>query len=343
VSAGAAVSIDKTTGRILELDGLRGFAVLLVVAYHYAHPHIPLGWGGVDLFFVLSGFLISGILLDSRQSPRYYRVFYTRRAARIIPAYALLLGVGALLYSGRVSSSYIPAWAYLLFAQNWFMAAGDGLFIWSITWSLAIEEQFYITLAPLVKRFGERLREIAIGMIAFSVLARLVWMFSREHHRITICRLDGLGFGILCMLAMRSPSIRKQCERYAAPALCALGVGMIPLIYADTVGQFDRSLGLTSVLGIFWIDAFCAALVMFTLTRSDGAFTSLLRSRPLREAGKYSYFIYLFHQSFWVLSGVFVTWPLRPILAGTLTLASAIASWKLIESPLLGMARRSKY
>lgn len=158
--------------RIRELDGLRGIAILLVVGFHYftcqVLPDDPLpfrflgraffqGWNGVDLFFVLSGFLIVGILLDARGSRNFFRVFYTRRACRILPLYYLivilfvLLGVTGLVKNDWLFTGGLPLWSYLTLTQNYLMhAQGFGPNWLGVTWSLAIEEQFYLVIPLLV-------------------------------------------------------------------------------------------------------------------------------------------------------------------------------------------------
>src|SRR5215471_18229127 len=172
-------SISKQ--RVPELDGLRGLAILLVLVYHFIGqegvlPHgslgdclqrlVIMGWSGVDLFFVLSGFLIGGILMDARGSASYYRTFYARRFFRIIPiyyawitAYILLVGlagakVQALSNSGVAPPLNLSVYSYYLFLQNLHIVSLAGLAgAWfGHLWSLAVEEQFYL-LAPLVIRF----------------------------------------------------------------------------------------------------------------------------------------------------------------------------------------------
>ena len=155
--------------RVPELDGLRGFAILLVISIHYFYnpgPNLPrglhylqsffaLGWTGVDLFFVLSGFLIGGILLDVRASPDYFKTFYIRRFFRIVPLYYLwLFCLIALVFLGHSffpsqTQSTQPAidwqiWAHFLFLQNLWSNHYSTLAGWwlAVTWSLAIEEQF---------------------------------------------------------------------------------------------------------------------------------------------------------------------------------------------------------
>ena len=155
----------ESKSRIPELDGLRGLAILLVLLYHFVsspriqpplfHKLFAIGWSGVDLFFVLSGFLIGGILLDVRESPNYFRTFYGRRFYRIVPLYYLWIGayfVIALFGSSRFPWRSIPV--YLLFLQNYTKIDRAVIAVaWlGALWSLAIEEQFYL-IVPTVVRF----------------------------------------------------------------------------------------------------------------------------------------------------------------------------------------------
>src|SRR5215467_9983632 len=162
-------SVDPTLAdshRKLELDGLRGIAVLLVVYHHWMPLTLnisgdsvagrlgALSWSGVDLFFVLSGFLIGGILLDHKNSPSYFKTFYIRRVCRILPLYILCL---ALFYmtksSGWLWNSPLPWYSYATFTQNFWTAfrGNSAEALWLVpTWSLAVEEQFYLTLPLLL-------------------------------------------------------------------------------------------------------------------------------------------------------------------------------------------------
>lgn len=164
--------------RIAELDGLRGIAILLVLLRHSifgveTHSRIgsaflaagQLSWSGVDLFFVLSGFLIGGILLDVRESPRYFQTFYVRRAYRILPIYMLTMALFALRHLpfhlpaglGDVSPVPIPCLAYFTLTQNFWMAhlGTFGPAATAVTWSLAVEEQFYLTIPFAVRKLGK--------------------------------------------------------------------------------------------------------------------------------------------------------------------------------------------
>jgi peptidoglycan/LPS O-acetylase OafA/YrhL len=171
----------KLTGRIPELDGIRGTAIALVLFHHlFIFPLVPgsflsrfviplrLSWTGVDLFFVLSGFLIGGILLDARKAPNYFQVFYSRRFFRILPIYAaMLLIIPALAMVAGVlhlenyrwlGGNPLPWYSYWTFTQNFWMARTNvsGLMILVITWSLAIEEQFYLTLPVLIRFLNKK-------------------------------------------------------------------------------------------------------------------------------------------------------------------------------------------
>src|SRR5882762_114777 len=215
------------SGRIPELDGIRGIAIGMVLIAHFflvvSRPGSPLAyalvplrldWSGVDLFFVLSGFLIGGILLDNREATNYFRVFYTRRFFRILPAYFRCVSVVYLLMrlieSGTItrlsflSSINVLPWApHLPFLQNLWLAATNAGVILVITWSLAIEEQFYLTL-PLLVRFlsPKRLLTLVCVVIVAAPLLRLTLTLMWPGHpwaafALLPCRADSLMLGVL--------------------------------------------------------------------------------------------------------------------------------------------------
>lgn len=236
----------KPSSRIPELDGLRGIAIGLIVIYHYfVRTILPahgsplwyvqasgrLAWTGVDLFFVLSGFLIGGILLDARESSNYFRVFYTRRFYRIVPLYAaylfvvfvliksVLAIVGSRIHWGGIGR--IPWYAYALFVQNFWMAKQNtlGPFGLAVTWSLAIEEQFYLTLPLAIRFLGTRGRFllIGIGILAAPALRILMFHYWPEKQWATFvlmpCRADALLFGVLAASLVRSSKHKQWLER----------------------------------------------------------------------------------------------------------------------------------
>ena len=199
-------------------------AVLLVLVHNtnkYPSLHLGLisdnGWMGVDLFFVLSGFLITRILLDTKQSECYFRNFYARRCLRIWPLYySVLLFMFVIVPFLRPSEAHAvfearssPWWAFPVFLQNFLvsipaMATGP----LGVTWSLAVEEQFYL-FWPLVVRFCNetQLRKIAIAVICLSPALRFYLSLHQVNiYSNTFCRLDGLMAGALLALVIRSVS-----------------------------------------------------------------------------------------------------------------------------------------
>jgi len=208
--------------RSLQLDAVRGLAVLLVLLHNtdiYPSLHLHLisanGWIGVDLFFVLSGFLITGILLDTKQSAGYFTNFYARRCLRIWPLYySLLLFMFVIVPILRPSDGHAvfearssPWWAFPVFLQNFLipiptMATGA----LGVTWSLAVEEQFYLVWPVVVKFCSQaQLRKIAIAVICISPALRYYLALHQVNiYSNTFCRLDGLMAGALLALVILS-------------------------------------------------------------------------------------------------------------------------------------------
>src|SRR6266478_6063614 len=189
----------SSRGRIPELDGLRGLAILLVVLFHFitysyhgpSHTALSyftklfgLGWSGVDLFFVLSGFLIGGILLDVRESPRYFGTFYLRRIHRILPVYYVWILFYALIFcmplgwfpaTLEVSRSHLSvAPRYVFFLQNMAYQQGHFQWVWfAVTWSLAVEEQFYLIAPPLIRFLSNsRFAILSVAAVVFCPVLR---------------------------------------------------------------------------------------------------------------------------------------------------------------------------
>jgi peptidoglycan/LPS O-acetylase OafA/YrhL len=240
------MSCTVTTRRIPELDGLRGIAIGMVLVWHYfeaptAAPPATLlsyalvfgrlSWSGVDLFFVLSGFLIGGILLDARTAKNYFQVFYIRRFFRIFPIYfALLLILPDLSTFGLWShhgdftwslGSSTPWYAYWTFTQNFYMArAGNlgGFCLW-MTWSLAVEEQFYLTLPLLLRVMPPRwfIKCMLLGICTAPILRmtlRLIWPDNwTPGYVLMLCRADALLLGVLAAILIRDAQWREKIQR----------------------------------------------------------------------------------------------------------------------------------
>ena len=361
----------QSHARIGALDGVRGLAVLLVVMMHamYVGNTLPgahflvdgayvrlvgLGWCGVDVFFVLSGFLITGILVRSKGDPHYFRNFYARRALRIFPLYYVLLGL-LFWWLQRPPTTAWEKTSYLLYLQNFRFAFGGDQHVdvaRDITWSLAIEEQFYLlwpTVVLLASRRG--LVRIAMVMVAFSIVARFVGveLGVPRPYFLTFCRLDGLAVGALLALL---PPVPRWLGWLAVTGGAGLLVGTA-CVTGDSLPHHPamQRWGLVGALGL--------ASGILVLARAGGFEANALSSPWLRSLGRYSYCIYLVH--FLVIERLAVHWAtempeglrqwLVTHLAPTLLLGLfglvclgaswlvGLASWHLFERHLLSLKR----
>ncbi len=297
----------STSSRVPGLDGLRGVAIIAVIVFHaqVSDPkiHIPLlgtyGWGGVDLFFVLSGFLITGILLDGKGQGHYFRNFYARRALRIWPLYYLLLLFAFMVIplAARhvpglpVFQQNAPWWLFALYFQN----LADGIPVGPIlggVWSLAIEEQFYM-FWPLIVFFARRktVINIAVGVLLLSPVVRLLGIVAGASpiylYGATFFRLDGLAFGALIACIVRGS---YDVRRFRAIAVICAIAGAIGFVLIKDAWILYSLIALLS-----------AGVLMTTLTVPQVA--SLLQWSVLRYTGRISYCLYLVHSSVITLVG----------------------------------------
>jgi peptidoglycan/LPS O-acetylase OafA/YrhL len=364
--------------RIPELDGIRGTAILIVLVFHWIYkdgiPILPnklqgllsYGWSGVDLFFVLSGFLIGGILLDSRDSTNYFKVFYARRFYRILPLYgALCLWSLAVFYAHLSTHAWlfqgkIPWYAYLTFGQNFWMAKIHAGFSYQtdVTWSLAIEEQFYLTLPFVIRVVRRKSLPYVLGTGALlAPLIRVALWFAldprnRENAMYfpTPCRLDGLLLGVLAAYAVRSPAYWDWLVAHKGiigTTSVILGVGILEMIHKRVEHSFPFT-----PLCFTWIALFYLSLLLLAVTQR-GFVSRLFRFRPLTELGILAYGLYLFHEpvlglvyglagyaspKLTGLSTIGLT-----LLSGLLVFALTRFSWLYFEKPLLRRGHRYQY
>lgn len=290
--------------RLPQLDGVRGIAILLVMLVNTSdkYPALRLehvvskGWMGVDLFFALSGFLITGILLDTKSSPNYFKNFYARRALRILPLYysllLLMFVVIPLLRPAEARTIFersSPWWAYPVFLQNFLLvsstnAAGP----LGTTWSLAIEEQFYLVW-PLVVRYSSyaQLRRIVIVMIAMAV--PLTYYLSSQNYLIysnVFCRQVGLMAGALLALLVRSNGFEPT--RYLRTAWSVLLV----MLSSAFVSEWLHTRWLTFSL----VALAASAFIFLALYSKQEWLQAVLRNRFLGYTGLISYGLYLTHK-----------------------------------------------
>ena len=370
--------------RLPQLDGLRGVAILLVVVCHYVanadHARLgywprhflsalTVGWSGVDLFFVLSGFLIGGILLNVRNSPRYFKTFYARRVFRILPVYYLWIliyvvivaigvyGTPGAIPVGRRDLATVPI--YVLFLQNIIYVPSPFQWKWFVvTWSLAVEEQFYL-VAPLAIRWipTRRLLWVLVAVICAAPLLRLAIYTHLPHYSYLAgfampCRADALALGILAAAGWRNAEFRATLKKRAGIVWCVsifafVGVAGLAPTFVRPAGIVTYTLGYT-VLAVFYS---CALLL--ALSQTNSFFVRILRNRVLRYIGGISYCVYIVHLTIdqWAhhlllrrdpevndVRGVGVT-----LLAAFLTWAIAAISWKFLEAPAIRRGHQYVY
>jgi peptidoglycan/LPS O-acetylase OafA/YrhL len=360
--SGACSPAIRPRDYIPELDGLRAFAILGVLLYHLREkvPHLPLGWvaehgwTGVDLFFVLSGFLITRILLNTRDLDGYFKNFYARRALRIWPLYyCMLVIVFAVLPAAspslrdRIFSQSHPWQSYLFYLQNFFVRGGFGVGPVGPTWSLAIEEQFYFCW-PLVVYFCKRrnVARICVFFLLLSPIAR-AWYLARgaavgSIYVNTCCRLDGVAIGslIACLFAENFQGASRL--RLLWPGTAALGFLGYFCVCRNQWGLAANVVFRHSFLGI----AFASVLILALTGNPTARVQGLLRHNVLRYIGKISYGVYLLHvlgidtvADFFNRHPLFAPGILSDMLvfvaALALTFGAAASSWMYFERPIL--------
>ena len=359
------------------LDGIRGLAILLVMFSHFivVGHHLDTGsafsrvmrsgYLGVDLFFVLSGFLITGILIDSKNSPHYFRIFYIRRALRIFPLYYAVLGVAWLSVifitpgdSLRLKGQDSLAW-YWLYASNIGMAVkGNWLaspFWVSLGhfWSLAVEEQFYLVWPFLVFVTGiKRLERICVVLVLSSPLISLIllgWIGELATYVSTLSRLGALAAGAWLAVSWRKPGAWQRIRPNFAPI--AWVAGALLLSERTILPELDfLEPSVALVLG--------GAAVGLAASGAGGRSRRFfLESTVLRGLGKYSYGIYIYHHAlkpFWIhglWNPVIVPllgsgWPGTLAYVSVASAASMLLawlSWNCFESPILALKSRFCY
>ncbi len=336
---------------IPELQGLRGLAVLSVVIYHC---HLRLkgtsvyyaslwGWAGVNLFFVLSGFLITSILLEASGKPHYFRNFYGRRALRIWPVYVLVLVVcylNAPWFIGptvREAIKTAPWWAYILFLQNLFPIALPPSI--GPTWSLAIEEQYYFLWAPVV-RFLRRPLWLIVLLAAAMVAAPWFRMshFSWITPTHTLTHIDGIAMGSLLAIGLQTLRLSRR-------VWLSLGVACMITGFAAAATVAGGTAFLDSALSTAFGGTVLASIAS---TGARNPLNAALRRGPLAFYGRISYGLYMTH----ILVFIYFGWFDRTMdahgIAGNLAVvafrlatstAVATALWYGFESRILRLKR----
>lgn len=370
----AAVVDARSTTRVAALDGVRGAAIFIVLVHNAGFvlrgstavlPKIAsaitvTGWIGVQLFFVLSGFLITGILMDARGSPRFFRTFYLRRTLRIFPLYYIFLAAAFLLVP---LAAELPSWSatahrnqwwYWLYASNWGSPLGHDVPGLSHFWSLAVEEQFYVVW-PLVVFLlsGRALIGLCVTIIVTAPLARWILhtfaMPVLASYEFTFARWDALAFGAVLAIVLRDGAGRAWLARRAGP-LAATALAALGLLVLVERGFHEDDVAV-QIAGQSLVAALFAWVIYASSAPVAGGVRAGLSAPWLRFLGKYSYAIYVFHYpihrigSYYfsdAVNGADTNWRLLRLagyvgaVAAT-SIVAAVLSWRLLEKPFLDL------
>ncbi len=372
---------SSTRRLIPELDGVRGIAVLLVLLCHSGMIQpmpvseglppllfpglLELGWSGVDLFFVLSGFLITGILLDTADAKNYFSSFYARRVLRLFPLY--ILYVFAYFHLVLPLAHHFGGWQsintssepwFWFHLSNWKLAFGEHGNWLAHFWSLSVEEQFYLFWPVVVFFAGRRwLPYVCLAVIGASFALRCIYAHSNFGvmflYELTPFRVEPLALGSLAAVLVRHYrmlSLLQNGRLLLATATC----GVLTLSAALLIGR-STSVG-NSSMATYGFTSFaliyvCLVLYAYVYSGSPTRQAALLRKPILRAFGKYSYAIYVFHYPLFIVYGLavrkassglpeesrFIFWLLA--LAGGIGLSYALAlmSWHLVEKHFWGL------
>jgi len=288
-------------GRIKQLDGWRGLAILFVLCFHFfdfgfLKNVFYFGWSGVDLFFTLSGFLITGILLDTKNNSRYYQSFIIRRILRIFPLYYAVLLVFLFISRESNATNWFPQYQvyfwtytsnYLFMEKGFFQPLGH-------FWSLAIEEQFYL-IWPLVVLITTRRQLILISL--FLIILGIIIRATSNSALVTfgnpLAHLDGLLFGATAAVLVRENKelVFKNIRRVVFIATIFFSIYLITYLFTNGIQAesefYKLPLTFTFVSVIF--------SSMLVLSLKNAFLKTLLSNKILLFFGKYSYGMYVFN------------------------------------------------
>jgi len=363
---------------ISSLDGIRGVAIFLVLLFHLLFANTETGnrwmniisqargagWIGVDLFFALSGFLITGILYDSLQDPHFFKNFYGRRVLRIFPLYYGVILVVFLCVHSYLSTQGKPLLLLAAYLQNtpWGLhlpQSGTVIFYTGHLWSLAVEEQFYLVwpLVVFLVKDRKRLIWVAVAFFFAALLSRVLLLHFDSPldstYKLTICRADSLLGGAWLALVTRG-EWRQRVLRFAPAAFyisvfCCLLIAWKTGNFNKDTGRFINQYGY-SILAVASTSLIAMALRPLSFT------AQIMRASWLRFLGKYSYGIYVYHE---LIAGLAHSWLVPAlhnhihskslfhlsflVLVASATILVSVLSFKIYERPFLQLKRYFNY
>ena len=356
-----------------ELDTLRGCAVLLVLFFHgfsfvtgsasFQGPFrwfllsTSAGWIGVNLFFVLSGFLITGILLDSRNSPRYYKNFYQHRALRILPAYYCALLLVLVVARTGLTARHV-SWEFfglsLVYLSNVTVLFGVPM-QYGVLWSLAVEEHFYLAWPAVVRCLSRRTLVCVCSVLLVASAGLRAYCFWRKYDYgagYTWLVLDGLAWGSLLAGLCRG-RLSKRSRMLGFGIACAIGSAAVALALIP-VGIMSSGTFVGGVFRISLINSFFAGIVGIALVIGTGPWKNIFFRPALKFFGEISYGLYLIHMlAFDTVDSIFrscgarlpwgransLTVGVRFIVAATLSVGVAYLSRWYFEEPFLRLKK----
>jgi peptidoglycan/LPS O-acetylase OafA/YrhL len=384
------VPVSNGEPKIPALDGIRGLAILFVLCvhlqqtgavpqrYHLLNTVMHAGWCGVDLFFVLSGFLITLGLLDSKGAVNYFSAFYMRRVLRIFPLYYLVLVlavVASVLLNGyeprgeiflgslgQVDGPLFPSalgWiSHIFYVQNWWMPLAEphSRNVLGHFWSLGVEEQFYLVW-PLCVYLLPRNRLIMVAVAICAGVLGLRWVLTtygvppETIFRNTLTRSDTLMAGALCAIVVRDSALLARVRRWL-PLVAVFGAAYVVavgfLVKSEAAQVYDTvTFGFTALAMVF------GSLVLwgYSFSGTRNPFDRALSIQPLTKLGKYSYGLYVYHlpvvyaakiwfgPSSWFGRSAFLGL-LFCVGTGAVAFAIAIASYEIFEKRFLRLKSR---
>ncbi len=318
-----ATDVSTPTRRLPSLDGVRGVAILLVVMHNMSLLTQPQdlaghavafwfdrGWTGVQLFFVLSGFLITSILLDTRNNADYFKSFFMRRVLRIFPLYyATLLLMFVLLpamhvWHGLSLSEYPHQLWVTVFLSNWTQPFHVGQGSMPHMWSLAVEEQFYLIWPLIVYRWdANRIFKLSLMLALVAFVIRCVLLSTLNEplaeeavHEFSVCRMDALALGAAAAAALRMTHWREALIQRQTQLLW-IGVAAL-LVGAGCSHGYLQTAPSNQIFGFALLSVGFSLCVLFAACadiEGTSRWTSVLRNPLLQRFGLYSYGMYLLH------------------------------------------------